>query len=480
MTKKLAPGARTLAAAARVVSAVAHEGRSADAALEQFTAQQDLGRMTPGHGNLAPQIVGDSQVRVRREDASAIRAIALGSIRWYLRLAPAISTLVDRPVQSMPPLLRALLVSAAHQIEYSRGPAEVSVHLAVDAARDLALGQASGFVNAVLRRFVRERETLLTQIDCSIATRYAHPDWLVAHLGEAWGEHLESILSANNAHPPMTLRIATSGGMSREQYQRKLAAEGRSSAIIDWLPDALILEHPAPVASLPHFSEGMASVQDAAAQLAALLLPCSPGQRVLDVCAAPGGKSAHLLQAYPGIDLLAVDNDAQRLRRVTETFDRIGCQAQTHLLDMTVDGVLQDNQFERILLDAPCSATGVIRRHPDIKLLRRDVDIISLVDTQRRLLKKSFALLAPGGRLLYATCSLLPAENATLVAEFLAEQSDAYDLGWPANVQKPPGAIDMAVGTQLLPGVGGDGVRADHDGFYYACLGKVGDPAGTV
>ncbi|MFZ9993703.1 MAG: 16S rRNA (cytosine(967)-C(5))-methyltransferase RsmB [Steroidobacteraceae bacterium] len=459
MNQKLAPGARTLAAAARAVSAVAHDGRSADAALEE---------------GIAPK-VDPRQARVRREDASAIRAITLGTLRWYLRLAPAVASLVDRPAESVPPLLRALLITAAHQIEYSRGPAEVSVHLAVDAARDLGLARASGFVNAVLRRFVREREQRFAEVDGSLAVRHAHPEWLVSALEQAWGDRTELILQANNAHPPMTLRVAADRGLNREQYQRILAAEGRASVAVEWLPSAVTLEHPAPVSALPQFSQGTVSVQDTAAQLAAWLLPCSPGQRVLDVCAAPGGKSAHLLQAYPEIELLAVDNDAERLRRVTETFERIGHRASTQVLDMSVEGALEGFMFERILLDAPCSATGVIRRHPDIKLLRRETDIVSLVATQKKLLKNAFDRLAPGGRLLYATCSLLPAENVEVITDFLAAEPTARDLGWPVDVQKPVSAIDMAVGVQLLPGMG-----ADHDGFYYACLGKTVETVGAV
>lgn len=456
MTQRLAPGAKTLAAAARAVSAVAHEGRSADAALEQYTAPTGV----------------SAKHRVRREDASAVRAIALGTLRWYLRLAPAMAELVDRPIEGIPPLLRALLISAAHQIEYSRGPAEVSVHLAVDAARDLELGRASGFVNAVLRRFVCERADLLARLDQSLAVRHAHPVWMVEALQAAWGDRLEDILLANNIHPPMTLRVAGSPS-DCETYQRKLAAEGRASQPVSWLSGALQLEHPAPVSALPLFAQGAVSVQDPAAQLAAWLLPCLPGQRVLDACAAPGGKSAHLLQRYPGIDLLAVDHDAQRLRRVNETLARIGQEARTEVIDMTRSDALAGASFERILLDAPCSATGVIRRHPDIKLLRRPSDIAAFAAAQKSILRNAFARLAPGGRLLYVTCSVMPEENEQVVADFLAHEPSACDLGWPAEVPVPPGSRSLQVGMQLLPGSG-----ADHDGFYYACLGRI--PAGTV
>lgn len=451
MNQRLAPGARTLAAAARAISAVAHEGRNADAALEEATHS----------GALA----GKSSTR--REDTSAVRAITLGTLRWYLRLAPAMGELVDRPADKMPPLLRALLIAAAHQIEYSRGPAEVSVHLAVDATRDLDLARASGFVNAVLRRFVREREALFLRLDQAIGVRHAHPDWLIARLQAAWGDRLDDILQANNSHPPMVLRVAIDTGVDRDSYQRKLAAEGRASQPVGWLPDALQLEHPASVSALPLFAEGGVSVQDSAAQLAAYLLNCLPGQRVLDACAAPGGKSAHLLQRYPGIELLAVDHDPQRLRRVAETFTRICRAARAEVVDMADPTALSGAIFDRILLDAPCSATGVIRRHPDIKLLRRGDDIRALAAHQKQILHNAFARLAPGGRLVYATCSLLPEENVQVVQQFLAQEPAAVDLGWPAGAPIPPSSVRAEVGLQLLPGGG-----ADHDGFYYACLGR--------
>jgi 16S rRNA (cytosine967-C5)-methyltransferase len=341
------------------------------------------------------------------------------------------------------------------------------VHLAVDAARDLDLSRASGFVNAVLRRFVRERSELLARLDQSISVRHAHPQWLVDSLQAAWGDRLTDILQANNGHPPMVLRVARSESCDRDSYQRLLAAEGRASVPISWLPDALQLEHPAPVSALPFFAEGAVSVQDPAAQLAAYLLACTAGHRVLDACAAPGGKSAHLLQQYPGIELLAVDNDPQRLRRVSETFVRIGCAARTQVADMADPSALKDAVFERILLDAPCSATGVIRRHPDIKLLRRKTDISTLAANQKLILKNCFARLAPGGRLVYATCSLLPEENAQVIHDFLADEPDAQDLGWPKDVLQPAASISLDVGVQLLPGS-----DADHDGFYYACLGR--------
>ena len=438
----LAPGAATLAAAVQAVSAVAHEGRSADVALLEVES---------------------------RPDRAAVRAITLGTLRWYLRLAPAVAQVVARPTDDLAPALRALLVTAAHQVEHSRGAPEVSVHLAVDAARALGLGRAAGLVNAVMRRFVRERAALFAALDADLAVRTAHPAWFVERLQAAWGERAPAMLEALDAHPPMVLRVVG----DRDAYRATLAADGRAAAEVAWAPEALRLERAAPVAALPGFAEGQSSVQDAGAQLAARLLDVEAGQRVLDACAAPGGKTAHLLQRpVPPADLLAIDADPQRLALVAGTLQRIGASARLRVGDLAAPGVLDDEPpFDRILLDAPCSSTGVIRRHPDIKLLRRSEDIPAFARTQGVLLDRCFAKLAVGGRLVYVTCSVLPEENERVVQAFLERTPAARVLPWPPGVELPPQAVVGACGVQLLPGG-----EADSDGFYYACLGK-GDSA---
>jgi 16S rRNA (cytosine967-C5)-methyltransferase len=384
-------------------------------------------------------------------------------------LAPAVAQIVARPPDDLAPTLRALLVTAAHQVEHSRGAPEVSVHLAVDAARALGLGRAAGLVNAVMRRFVRERGAVFADLDTDLGVRTAHPAWLVDRLQAAWGERTPALLEAFDAHPPMVLRVAG----DREVYRATLAADGRVSVPVDWAPEALRLERSVPVAALPGFAEGQVSVQDAGAQLAARLLDVAPGQRVLDACAAPGGKTAHLLQrAVPPADLLAVDVDPQRLALVAGTLQRIRADARLRAGDLAAPGVLDDEApFDRILLDAPCSATGVIRRHPDIKLLRRAEDIPAFARTQGALLDRCFSKLAPGGRLVYVTCSVLPEENERVVQAFLARTPAACVLPWPPGIEFPPQAVAGPCGVQLLPGG-----EADSDGFYYACLGR-GDGA---
>jgi 16S rRNA (cytosine967-C5)-methyltransferase len=430
-----APGAETLATAALAVHEVRHAGRSADDALE---------------------------ASAERIDRAAVRAITLGTLRWYLRLEPALVPLLNRPLAEMSPKLAALLVTAAHQVEYSRGAAETQVHLAVDASRIIGESRASGMVNAVLRRFVAARADLLAAADAEPAQRNAHPRWLADALRDAWGDLAEQIMLANNQHPPMVLRLDPSQTHA-EDFLRAWRAAGREARALEWNPDAVVLERPVTVQTLPGFESGAVSVQDAGAQLAAPLLDAAPGQRVLDACAAPGGKTLHIAQRTPGLaGLVAVDNDALRLARVRENLQRGGLDALLLTADLrTPVPSLSPASFDRVLVDAPCSSTGVIRRHPDIKLLRRQSDIASLADTQRRILATAFELLAPGGRLVYSTCSV--------VAGFLAAEFRARAAPWPESLARPPGLLQRTVGWQLLPGG-----SAGTDGFYYACLNRSG------
>jgi 16S rRNA (cytosine967-C5)-methyltransferase len=437
-----APGAESLASASRAVARIALGGRSADDALSQFE-------------NAA--------------DRAAIRAITLGTVRWYLRLAPALEPLLERP-ERLAPEIRALLAAAAHQIEYSRNPVHSTVDAAVDAARVLKQERAAGLVNAVLRRFGREKEALLSKTDGALASRTAHPKWLVEQIRAAWPTRFEQVLDANNAHPPMVLRVDLSR-VSVNDYIAQLGAAGFAGHAIAWAPAAVQLEQPVPVSALPGFPEGHVSVQDAGAQLAAPLLDCHRGMRVLDACAAPGGKTSHLLELTPDpSELIAVDIDVRRLRRVQENLERLRRTATLKAADMRDIGTFWDGKpFDRILLDAPCSSTGVIRRHPDIKLLRRAEDIPALAETQGALLSACFQMLAPGGRLLYSTCSVLPPESEGVVAAFLQTEPGARLLPVPLAAEVP-GSITVPGGVQLLPGA-----EAGTDGFHYACVEKTTD-----
>ena len=435
-----APGAVALAAAARVVDAVAVGGQSADMPLAE-TAK------TP--------------------ERAAVRAIALGTLRWYLRLSPALDLLLERPSR-VSRLVRALLAAGAHQVEHSRNAPEATVDAAVDAARVLGAPRSCALVNAVLRRFTAERSGLFARIDTDLAVQTAHPAWLAGRICAAWPDQGRAVLDADNAHPPMTLRVDLSR-TDRAAYLDRLAAAGIDAYAVQWIDSAVTLDRPINVADLPGFADGMVSVQDAGAQLAPMLLEPKAGLRVLDACAAPGGKTAHLLeQLGEGADVTAVDIDAARTERIRENLRRLKRTAAVIEADVRDPQSFWDGRpFDRILVDAPCSASGVIRRHPDIKLLRRAADILAFAATQGAILRALVPLLAPGGRLLYVTCSVLPEENEQVIATLLAAQSDLRPAANAPAARLAPGALERAVGVQLLPGA-----EAGTDGFYYACLEK--------
>jgi len=418
-------GTAALADAARAVARVARERRSADEVLAGSDA--------------------------------AVRAIALGTLRWYLRLAPAVERLLTRPSTQVAPAVHALLVTAAHQIVHSRNAPEGVVDAAVDAVRMLGAARASGFVNALLRRFVREQAQLFAALDVDPAVRHAHPRWFVDLLGREQPQRRDAILEGGNERAPMTLRVDLSRG-SVAEAQAACAARGIAARPLAGYPAALVLDAPVAVDELPGFATGLVSVQDAGAQLAAPLLAPRAGMRVLDACAAPGGKTGHLLEVAGGaIDMLAVDSDAQRLARVAANLERLGRSARLAHLDLRDPAALAgEAPFDRILLDAPCSATGVIRRHPDIKLLRRASDIPAFAKLQRAILDNCHARLAPGGLLLYATCSVLAGENGAVVERFLVDTPTARRAADP---------------VQLWPGP-----QAPADGFHYALLSKADDP----
>ena len=440
-----APGAAALAGAARVVEAVATSGRSADAALADADSSGER---------------------------AAVRAIALGTLRWYLRLAPALEELTKRP-SGIAPQIRALLAVSAHQIEYSRNVPQQTVHAAVDAARILGRERSTGLVNAVLRRYLTEHADLLARVDRELPGRTAHPAWLVELIGAAWGGRCEALLAANNAHPPLTLRVDLSRASAAE-YVDRLREAGFEALPIQWCPTAVVLQRPVPVERLPGFADGVVSVQDAGAQLAAPLLAARAGMRVLDVCAAPGGKTGHILeQLGEGADVTALDIEAARVERIRQNLVRLRRTAHLCIGDAREPRSFWDGRpFERILVDAPCSSTGVIRRHPDIKLLRRGSDLPALAAGQLAILTAAGHMLAVGGRLVYCTCSVLPEENEAIVQRFLEAAPHMRAAGMPHAAGLPPGALDRPVGIQLLPGA-----EAGTDGFYYACLEKT--TAGT-
>lgn len=387
-----------------------------------------------------------------RQERGLLRALVYDSIRWYLRLDALLDCLLARPGQKLEPEVRALAIVGLCQLLYTEIPAHAAVAETVEAARRLGHPRAAGFINAVLRRCQREHAQLLAQVDRDVAVRTAHPRWLVDAIAADWGEQASPILAANNQRPPFWVRVnrrRTSGA----QYRARLAASGIAVADSKFDDEALLLADAMDVAELPGFAEGEVSIQDAAAQLAARLLAPQPGERILDACAAPGGKTGHLLELQPELaELVAVDVSPERLTRVADNLRRLGLSATLVAADAGEPAGWWDGRpFERILLDVPCSATGVIRRHPDIKLLRRPDDIAALAAKQLELLNVLWALLAPGGWLVYASCSALRAETAAVVEAFMATGAQAREA---------TAAVRIAAGT------------AGMDGFYYACLEK--------
>lgn len=395
------------------------------------------------------------------------RSLCYGTLRWHFRLIEILRRICGRPPERLEPELRALLEVGLFQLLSGEVAAHAAVSETVSAARELGHARAAGFVNAVLRRFQRERAALLADVDRDLATRTAHPAWLVEALRRDRPQAVEAILEANNGHPPMWLRVNRLRS-SVASYAAELESAGWSVRTHALAPDALLIAPAAEVRMLPGFADGRASVQDAAAQLAVEVLAPEPGERILDACAAPGGKTCHLLERVGGeAEVTALDVSEARLSRVRENLGRLGLVARVVAGDLCAPGPWWDGRpFDRVLLDVPCSATGVIRRHPDIKLLRRAGDIPAMARRQADMLRRAWGLLAAGGILLYTSCSVLRAENEAVVAGFLAETTDAADVtgertqGWPA---RPAGA---GPGYQVLPG------EADLDGFYYACVSK--------
>ena len=436
--------AQIRARAAQLVAQVAHQGRSLDSVLTAHA--------------------GDAHER------GLLRALTYGAVRWHIRLDALLAKLSSRPPHALDPSLRALIIVGLYQLLHTDIAAHAAVAETVEATRALKQPRAAGFVNALLRRAQREGTALLAELDRDIAIRTAHPFWLAAQLAADWPDHHEQMLDANNAHPPMWLRV-NRRRIDVASYQTKLLDAGLNSERSAAAPDALRLATPCDVNSLPGFAAGEASVQDAAAQLAAHFLAPRPGDRVLDACAAPGGKTCHLLELQPDLaELVAVDVSAARLRRVRENLERLGLTASVQEGDIAQPGGWWDGvAFQRILLDVPCSATGVIRRHPDIKLLRREGDLVELQRRQGELLRAAWTMLAPEGRLVYATCSSLRCENAAVIADFLAERADARELTIDAFAPK-------AVRTEMAPhwahGLAIPVGKDQMDGFYYACLEK--------
>ena len=394
-------------------------------------------------------------------DQAWVRNLCFGCLRWHGRLGAILRELLAKPLKKADKDIECLLRIGLYQLIYQRTPDHAAVNETVAAARKVKKPWAGGLVNGVLRSYLRQKDNILKAVDLVETAQYSFPPWLSDRLKIAWPEDWQAILEASNVQAPMVLRV-NKRQHSVETYLQKLLSKDLKATRIGGVDSAIVLEKAVSVSDLPGFSGGSVSVQDAAAQLAAALLQCDEGHKVLDACAAPGGKTCHLLERYNNLELTALDSSAKRLQQVHENLERLRLSAFTVAADAAdIDKWWDGQLFDRILLDAPCSATGVIRRHPDIKLLRKNQDIANLQQQQMDLLKALWQTLKPGGLMLYATCSVLPEENSKQVEAFLRDTVDAehqsIETDWGCR---------LSVGQQILPG--GRGM----DGFYYALLKK--------
>ncbi|BAU56813.1 16S rRNA (cytosine(967)-C(5))-methyltransferase RsmB [Halorhodospira halochloris] len=398
--------------------------------------------------------------QAKAEDRPLVQALIYGSLRWLTWLEAQVSALTKRDDWRRDSILRSLLVLGAWEAVGLSTPPHAAVSESVAAARTLKRARASGMVNAVLRRLRREPP----HVPADEAARLAFPEWLLSELKQAWPENWRQIALASNEHPPMALRVNLDQ-LSRADYAGLLSSCGLTARSGQLVPSSLVLEQPCGVEALPGFVNGRVSVQDEAAQLAPYLLEPGCGERVLDACAAPGSKSVHILEYCPRAELTAVDRSARRLQQVRENLRRAGLEAHCIAADAADLGSWWDGEpFHRILLDAPCTASGVIRRHPDIKWLRGPDDVERMAQAQLHLLESLWPVLAPGGVLLYATCSVLKQENDAVIGRFVTEQADAESL----SLARYSDYVQLSEhGLQLLPGN-----AANTDGFFYSLLRK--------
>ncbi len=391
-------------------------------------------------------------------DRALLMALLSDGARWWLRFDAALDRLLEKPLRRKEPDIHALLVLGLVQLEILQLQDYAAVAATVEAARALNRPRLAGLVNAVLRRWQRERIDLLAHLDTQAQTRYAMPPWLVDVISTDWPAQADALFADSNREPPLMLRV-NRRRVTRDALIESLRANDYSADPHPWLADGIVLPHSSDVTRMPGFAQGLFAVQDGAAQVAVDVAEVRDGQRILDACAAPGGKACHLLERAD-IALTAVEFDAGRTARIRQNLDRLGLQADVRVGDASdPSGWWDGKPFDRILIDAPCSATGVLRRRPDVRLHRRASDIDALVMQQKRILAALWPLLAPGGRLVYVTCSLLRAENEAVIHDFLARHGDAKS----AALQLPIGQA-AATGWQILPGDG------DLDGMYYAVL----------
>ncbi|WP_099610091.1 16S rRNA (cytosine(967)-C(5))-methyltransferase RsmB [Vibrio fujianensis] len=397
-----------------------------------------------------------AQKTIRPRDYALLQEICYGALRYLPRLESIANELMDNPLKGKKRVFHHLILVGIYQLSFMRIPSHAAVAETVEGTKTLRGPNLSGLINAVLRNYLRDQEALDVIAVSHHAGKYGHPSWLLKRLQEAYPQQWEQIIEANNHKAPMWLRVNRQYH-TRDEYLTLLNNENIQCSAHPQAADAIKLASPCDVSLLPGFDKGWVSVQDAAAQLAVDYLQPQDGELILDCCAAPGGKTAHILEHTQETEVVAIDNDPKRLERVYDNLERLQLRADVICGDARYpEEWWQGEQFDRILLDAPCSATGVIRRHPDIKWLRRDNDIEALAQLQSEILDAMWKQLKVGGTMVYATCSIAPQENSEQIKAFLARTSHALLVG--SDINQP--------GRQILPG------EEDMDGFYYAVLHK--------
>ena len=402
--------------------------------------------------------------RIDAKDQALLKEMCYGSIRWYFKLNLFLKKLLQKPLKTKDHDLACLMILGLYQLQFMRTSPHAVVDETVKTTQKLKKDWAKNLVNAILRRFLKDREQLDIKLRGQLQYRFSHPEWFIEKVRASWPEQWKDILDENNALGPMTLRVNTQR-CQLEDYVTSLRNNNIYCQPIKLSSEGLQLETPSHVEDLPGFSEGACSVQDEAAQLAAHLLKVESKQRVLDACCAPGGKLCHIRELTPDVSLIGLDAEENRLQQTAENLNRLKFQ-DVNLICAPAEDLQQwwDGQyFDRILLDAPCSGTGVIRRHPDIKVLRNSEDIAKLASLQHHLLVRLWQTLKIEGLLVFATCSILPDENEQVIRRFLTEQKDAEHLA----ISDIEAGQQREFGRQFFP------QRQGHDGFYYACLKKM-------
>ncbi len=394
------------------------------------------------------------------QQRGAAADISYGTLRFYGETNACLTQLLEKPLPD--DRIYTLLLVAIYQLLHDKADAFTVVNQAVQAVSQLKRpapkSWAKGLVNAILRNFLRQKEQLVSTLMTSEVAIYSYPQWWINKLKTQYPSHWQAILATGNQHPPMTLRVNTQK-ISIEDYLQLLARQDIEASHVGG--QAVVLVKPIAVEKIPGFSDGIVSVQDYGAQLAAPLLDVQPGMRVLDACCAPGGKTGHILE-LAAVKLTAVDSDAARLERVQSNLNRLQLSASLLVGDAASSNWYDGQPFDRILADVPCTASGIVRRHVDIKWLRRESDVASFVAQQAKILPSLWQMLAKGGKLLYVTCSVFIEENQAQVDHFLQQHSDAKQLPLPANLLLQ--GVTQVHG-QLIP-------LTAHDGFFYALLQK--------